>query len=153
MIEAGGAGCAVGRGVFQHQVQLAGTDIQVEAQGVRKLLHQPIAMAAQAALHLRLRQRGAGAEVHVLRAICAAMYLICYRFITGQSHHDVPARIVVHPDTRQPRRVPGFQALDQRPLLGGGDGVAGVLLAAAEKSAQLGDLGIDVGLTVAGGKR
>ncbi|MNW04621.1 hypothetical protein D3C71_2007300 [compost metagenome] len=81
------------------------------------------------------------------------MYLICYRFITGQSHHDVPARIVVHPDTRQPRRVPGFQALDQRPLLGGGDGVAGVLLAAAEKSAQLGDLGTDVGLTVTGGKR
>ncbi|WP_267874203.1 hypothetical protein [Stenotrophomonas maltophilia] len=37
------------------------------------------------------------------------------------------------PARRAACRVPRFQALDQRLLLGGGDGVAGVALAAAEE--------------------
>jgi hypothetical protein len=50
-----------------------------------------------------------------------------------QSHDDVPAPRVVHPDAGQACRVPRFQALDQCPLLGSGDDVAGVALAAAEE--------------------
>ncbi|MBH1839960.1 hypothetical protein I5W21_09890 [Stenotrophomonas maltophilia] len=120
-------------GIPEFHLQLPGLDIQAIAELVGQLGEQPVLLSMQAALHLRFGHRGAGDVVHTLRAIRPWVCLIGLGCGACQSHHNVPAPRIVHPDAGQAGRVPRFQAVDQRPLLGGGDGIAGVALVAAKE--------------------